>query len=58
MGADEKNLGKIIAEAVAALPDGERKYILGYAEGVLAMADKRRADMEQGSTYEPAQDSA
>ena len=49
MGADEKELGKIITEAVAALPDEKREYILGYAEGVLAMADRQRADAVQES---------
>ena len=49
MGADEKRLGKIITEAVAALPDEKREYILGYAEGVLAMAEHQRADAVQES---------
>ena len=49
MSDKEKKLGKIITEAVAALPDEKREYILGYAEGVLAMADRQRADAVQES---------
>lgn len=49
MGTDEKELGKLITEAVAALPDDKREYILGYAEGVLAMANRQRAAMERDS---------
>ena len=49
VGAEEKNLGKIIAEAVATLPDNKREYILGYAEGVLAMADRDQAVQAQDS---------
>lgn len=49
MSAEEKKLGKLIAEAVAALPDDKREYILGYAEGVLAMADRQRVEQAQDS---------
>ena len=42
MGADEKKLGQKIAEAVSILPDEKREYILGYAEGVIAMASAMR----------------
>ena len=42
MGTDEKKLGQKIAEAVSILPDEKREYILGYAEGVIAMAEVMR----------------
>lgn len=49
MEVDEKTLGKIITAAVAALPNEKREYILGYAEGVLAMAERQRANVRQDS---------
>ena len=42
MGADEKKLGQKIVEAISILPDEKREYILGYAEGVIAMASAMR----------------
>lgn len=39
MGEEEKKIAKRITEAVSALPAEKREYILGYAEGVLAMAN-------------------
>ncbi len=51
MGADEKELGKKITEAVSILPDEKREFILGYAEGVIAMASAMRE-------AEPCRDSA
>lgn len=38
----EKEIVKSVTEAVSALPEEKREYILGYAEGVLAMADRVR----------------
>lgn len=50
MGTNEKELGKRITKAAALLPDEERKYILGYAEGVIAMAEAvRKAGSRQDS---------
>ncbi len=37
MSTEEKEIVQRIAEAASILPDDERKYILGYAEGVIAM---------------------
>lgn len=37
MSTEEKKVIQRIAEAASILPDDERKYILGYAEGVIAM---------------------
>lgn len=42
MEGDEKMLGQKITEAVSILPDDKREFILGYAEGVIAMADAMR----------------
>lgn len=42
MSSKEKEIVKSITEAVSTLPEEKREYILGYAEGVLAMADRAR----------------
>lgn len=44
MSTKEKEIVKSITEAVSTLPEGKREYLLGYAEGVLAMADRTRCD--------------
>ena len=49
MGADEKKLVKTIAEAASVLPEEGRAFILGYAEGVIAMAGSLRTTAEQAS---------
>ena len=38
MSTKEKEIVRSITEAVSILPEEKREYILGYAEGVLAMA--------------------
>ena len=40
MSAREKEIIQSITKAVATLPEEKREFILGYAEGVLAMADR------------------
>lgn len=47
MGNDEKKLCQRLAQAVEMLPDEKREFILGYAEGVIAMANKLRAENAQ-----------
>lgn len=42
MSAKEKEIARSITEAVSILPEDKREYILGYAEGVIAMADQLR----------------
>ncbi len=42
MSQNEKEIVQSITEAAFVLPDEKREYILGYAEGVLAMADQLR----------------
>lgn len=41
MSAEEKKIAQNIIDAVNVLPDEKREYILGFAEGVLAMAGRR-----------------
>lgn len=52
MGDEEKDVGRAIMEAVAILPDEKREYLLGYAEGVIAMANHMRAGVAMAQ--EPA----
>lgn len=47
MSSKEKEIVKSITEAVSTLPEEKREYILGYAEGVLAMADRARRNDQQ-----------
>lgn len=42
MSANEKEIARSITEAVSILPAEKREYILGYAEGVIAMAEQTR----------------
>ena len=39
MEIQEREFAQRLARAASVLPDRKREYILGYAEGVLAMAD-------------------
>lgn len=54
MGAEEKKIAQSITEAVSALPEDKREYILGYAEGVLAMADRLRCGKSPPTVRESA----
>lgn len=47
MGTDDKKLGQAITEAVAILSAEKREFILGYAEGVIAMAARQKVDVAQ-----------
>ena len=44
---EEKKLCQRLAQAVEMLPDEKREVILGYAEGVIAMANELRASNAQ-----------
>ena len=39
MSTEDKVIAKTLAEAISALPAGKREYLIGYAEGVAAMAE-------------------
>ena len=41
MSEKEKDTAKTLAEAFEALPDSKKEFLLGYAEGVAAMAEKK-----------------
>lgn len=38
MNTNEKRIASVIAEAINMLPDNKKEYLLGYAEGVVAMS--------------------
>lgn len=43
----ERTITESLVEALAMLPDDKREYLIGYAEGVAAMASKcKPADRE------------
>lgn len=42
MSKEEKEMLQRIAEGMNALPESEQKYILGFAEGALAAAERPR----------------
>lgn len=41
MGASDKKTVETIVDAFQALPDEKKEYLLGYAEGVAAMAAQK-----------------
>lgn len=42
MSEREKQIAENLADAVSRLPDSKKEFLLGYAEGVAAMADKAK----------------
>lgn len=42
MDDKEKKLSESLIRAVTLLPEGKREYLMGYAEGVAAMAEATR----------------
>lgn len=44
MSTEDKKVIQSIAQAVNVLPDNKREFILGYAEGVIAMAAAGKPD--------------
>ena len=49
MGDEEKDVGRTIMKAMDILPDEKREYLLGYAEGVIAMANHLRTTAAKNS---------
>ena len=55
MSERERKIAENLAEAVTKLPDGKKEFLLGYAEGVAAMADKvKTEEAETSRREEPA----
>lgn len=46
MSGKEKAIAKSLADAVNALPDNKKEYLIGFAEGVAAMAEKQKEKNE------------
>ena len=40
MSEKERNIAESLTRACELLPDGKKEYLIGYAEGVAAMAEK------------------
>ena len=49
MSEREKKIVESLAEAMNILPDGKKEFLMGYAEGVAAMAGHRAATPEDQS---------
>lgn len=55
MSEKEKRTAETLAKALEALPDEKKEFLLGYAEGVTAMAEKKaERDPINQSTERPA----
>lgn len=48
MSEKEKKIAENLAKACEVLPDGKKEFLLGYAEGVAAMAEKKAAETTDG----------
>lgn len=54
MSDKSKKIIKGLAEAVEVLPDDKREYLLGFADGVAAMAGKKPGKSEENHETEEA----
>lgn len=45
MSDQDKDIARALAAAFAALPDHKKEYLIGYAEGVAAMAEKEQPQL-------------
>ena len=50
---NERRIAESLAVALEMLPDSKKEFLLGYAEGVAAMAARREADNGTGNTRLP-----
>ena len=46
MSAQEREAAEMLAEAMKALPPETKAYMIGYAEGVMAMVERKAAQEE------------
>ena len=53
MSENERRIAESLALAFELLPDSKKEFLLGYAEGVAAMAARREADNGTGNTRLP-----
>lgn len=57
MNENERRIAESLAVALEMLPDSKKEFLLGYAEGVAAMAARREADNGPGNTGLPGESS-
>lgn len=57
MNENERRIAESLAVALEMLPDSKKEFLLGYAEGVAAMAARREADNGPGNTRLPGESS-
>lgn len=50
MTDNEKRIAKTLADTFNVLPDSKKEYLLGFAEGVAAMAGEEKAKSRQYMT--------
>ena len=55
MSERERNIAESLTRACELLPEGKKEYLIGYAEGVAAMADVTKTNGEKEA---PAPDGA
>ncbi|HJB61635.1 MAG TPA: hypothetical protein IAA38_08250 [Candidatus Ruminococcus gallistercoris] len=53
MSQKEIEIVKNIAECLGNLPDDKKEYLLGYAEGVAAMAERHKQEEQDTDREEP-----
>lgn len=53
MNEQEKKLGESLIRAAELLPAGKREFLLGYAEGVAAMAEASREKVGEAARDQP-----
>jgi hypothetical protein len=46
MSEKEKHIAEKLAAACEKLPDNKKEFLLGYAEGVAAMAEQQKGDSD------------
>lgn len=49
MNENERRIAESLAVALEMLPDSKKEFLLGYAEGVAAMAARQEADKDTKS---------
>ena len=47
MSERERNIAESLTRACELLPEGKKEYLIGYAEGVAAMADVTKTNGEK-----------
>lgn len=54
MSENEKTMAQTIENALPAMREADQKYLLGYAEGVLAASKRKSAEVKAGDAEEEA----